>query len=199
LTYIAFYDKNITILEENMLIRNFGIKLVLFFVLFVNLYAQEKDMNIEFIGEKITKSFGSFSIPEDWVEITRYSRNGKYFYSHNSEEISLNMTNISIEMGSNRYALDDHMTFRYAILRQLLMQSGSEVSGSGTFTKHNDPLYIFTIKHKDRYGDSDVTTIQYYIVGDKRHILICVTDFHNTIANANEVAQFIVDSFVWSE
>jgi hypothetical protein len=186
-----------------MLRKKVGIKIVLFFVFFGNLYAQEKDMNIEFIGREITKSFGSFSIPEDWVEIAKYSKNDKYFYSHDSEEISIDMTNISIEMGSNRYALEDHMTFRYAILRQLLMQSagveGSEVSGSGTFTKHDDPLYIFTIKHKDRYGDGDVTTIQYYIVGDKKHILIHVTDFHNNITNANEVAKFIVDSFVWLE
>jgi hypothetical protein len=186
-----------------MLEKRITIKIVLFFVLLVNLYPGEKDMNIEFIGRKITKSFGSFSIPEDWVEIAIYSKDGKYFYSHDSEEISINMTNISIEMGSNRYALEDHMTFRYAILRQLLMQSagveGSEVSGSGTFTKHDDPLYIFTIKHKDRYGDGDVTTIQYYIIGENKHILIHVTDFHNNITNANEVAQFIADSFVWSE
>jgi len=144
----------------------------------------------------INKSFGSFSIPEDWVEITRYSRNGKYFYSHKSEKIGSNMTNISVEKGSNPYALDDHTTFRYAILRQLLMQArGMEVGGSGSFTKNDDPLYIFTIEDKD----NNVTTIQYYIIGDKKHILIHVTDFHNkNITNAKEAAKFIADSFIWN-
>jgi hypothetical protein len=162
--------------------------------LLVNIYAQgdkeSKSINI-------VKSFGSFSIPENWVEITRYSRNGKYFYSHKSEEVGSKMTNISIEIGTNRYALEDHMTFRYAILQQLLMQArGSEVGGSGTFTKNDDPLYIFTIENKEE----NVTTIQYYIIGDKKHILVHVTDFHNAnITNAKEVAQFIVDSFLWSK
>jgi len=46
------------------------------------------------------------------------------------------MTNISIEIGSKPYALDDYMTFRYAILRQLLMQArGMEVDCSGSFKK----------------------------------------------------------------
>jgi predicted ATP-dependent Lon-type protease len=147
------------------------------------------------VAIKITKSFGSFSIPEDWTEITRYSRNEKFFYSHKSEKIGSTMTNISIEVGRNPYALDDHMTFRYAILRQMLMQAGgSEVHGSGTFTNHDDPLYIFTIL------DKEVTTIQFYINTKKKHILVHVTDFHNgNITDAEEVAQFIADSFVWAE
>jgi hypothetical protein len=145
----------------------------------------------------ITKSFGSFLIPEDWTEITRYSRNGKFFYSHKSEKIGSTMTNISIELGRNPYALDDHMDFRYAILRQMLMQAGrSEVHGSGTFTTHDDPLYIFTILEKEPL----VTTIQFYIIGEKKHILVHVTDFHNgNITDAEEVARFIANSFIWAE
>jgi hypothetical protein len=178
-----------------MCVKNNGIKIVLFFIVLANVYAQENDVDYEFSGETITKSFGSFSLPEDWIEITRYSRNGKYFYSHKTERIGSNMTNISIEIGTNPYVLEDHMTFRYAILRQLLMQAGDgEVHGGGTFTKHDDPLYIFTILEKE----PPITTIQYYIIGDKKHILVHVTDFHNgNITNAEEVAQFIVDSFVW--
>jgi hypothetical protein len=144
----------------------------------------------------ITKSFGSFSIPEDWTEIMRYSRNEKFFYSHKSERVGTTMTNISIETGSNPYALDDHLTFRYAILRQMLMQAGESVHGSGTFTKHDDPLYIFTIQNKEPH----VTTIQFYIVGEKKHILVHVTDFHNgNITDAEEVAQIITDSFIWAK
>jgi hypothetical protein len=184
-------------MEENMFTRSNVLKILVFLLLYNNIYGQENDTKNEFTGITITKSFGSFSIPEDWVEITRYSRNGKYFYSHKSEPVSLNMTNISIEIGSNPYALDDHMTFRYAILRQLLMQAkGMEVGGSGTFTKHDDPLYIFTIEDKV----NNITTIQYYIIGNRKHILIHVTDFHNkNITNAEEVAKFMADSFIWGK
>jgi len=177
-----------------MFTKNNVLKILIFLLLLNNIYGQENDTKSEFVGVTITKSFGSFSIPEDWVEIERYSRNGKYFYSYKSEPVSLNMTNISIEIGSNPYALDDHMIFRYAILRQLLMQARDEVGGSGTFTKNDDPLYIFTIEDKDK----NITTVQYYIIGEKKHILIHVTDFHNkNITNAKEVAQFMADSFIW--
>jgi hypothetical protein len=179
-----------------MFTKNNGLIILVFFILLGNIYGQENDTKNEFTGITITKSFGSFSIPDDWVEIARYSRNGKYFYSHKSETINSKMTNISVEMGSNPYAFDDHTTFRYAIMRQLLMQArGMEVGGSGTFTKNEDPLYIFTIEDKV----NNITTIQYYIIGEKKHILIHVTDFHNkNIANAKEVAQFIADSFIWN-
>jgi len=179
-----------------MRIKNNGLIIFMFFMLLNNIYGQENDAKSEFTGTTITKSFGSFSIPDDWVEIPRYSRNGKYFYSHKSEQVSSNMTNISVEIGINPYKLDDHMIFRYAILRQLLMQArGMEVGGSGTFTKNEDPLYIFTIEDKV----NNVTTIQYYIIGEKKHILIHVTDFHNkNITNVKEVAQFITDSFIWN-
>jgi hypothetical protein len=184
-----------------MHIKNNGIKIVLLGLLLINISinAQENGMDHEFAGKTITKPFGSFLLPKDCTEITRYSRNGKYFYSHKTEQIGSTMTNISVEIGTNTYVLEDHMAFRYAILRQLLMQTaaaGAEVQGSGTFTNHDDPLYIFTILEKE----PPVTTIQYYIIGNKRHILVHVTDFHNkNITNAKEVAQFIVDSFVWSD
>jgi hypothetical protein len=180
-----------------MRIKGFWIKIFLSFVFIVNIFPQENNIESEIKGIMITKPFGSFSIPDDWIEITRYSRNGKYFYSHNSESINSRMTNISVEIGTNPYALEDHMIFRYAILRQMLMQAGNaEVYGNGTFTEYDDPLYIFTIEDKEE----NITTIQYYIIGNKKHILVHLTDFHNeNITNANEVAKFIVNSFVWSE
>jgi hypothetical protein len=184
-------------LEGEMSTKIAGITFFLCFVFLVNIFPQEDNIESEIKGATTTKSFGSFSVPDDWVEITRYSRNGKYFYSHNSERIGSSMTNISVETGTNPYALEDHTTFRYAILRQMLMQAGNaEVYGDGTFTGRGDPLYVFTIEDKEEH----VTTIQYYIVGNKKHILVHVTDFHNGhITNANEVAKFIVNSFMWPD
>jgi hypothetical protein len=179
-----------------MNVKNAGVTALLFFLFLGSVYAQENN-DAEISGKTIQKSFGSFLLPHDWVEITRYSRNGRYFYSHNSERIGSTMTNISIEAGTNRYSLQDHMTFRYAILRQLLMQAGkAEVHGSGTFTEHNDPLYIFTIENQEE----NVTTIQYYIIGDKKHVLTHVTDFHTgTIQNSEAIGRMMADSFLWAE
>ena len=180
-----------------MTTKVYGIGFFLFVVSIMNTSSQENNVENGINGITITKPFGSFSIPNDWIEITRYSRNGKYFYSHNSENIGSRMTNISVEIGTNPYAVEDHMTFRYAILRQMLMQAGkAEVHGSGTFTEHEDPLYIFTIEDKEY----NITTMQYYIVGNKKHILVHLTDFHKgNITNARGIAEFIANSFVWAE
>jgi hypothetical protein len=177
--------------------KKIGFITVVVFVLLANVYAQDGDAGKEISGSMIRKSFGTFSLPAEWGEITQYSRNGKYFYSHQVEKIGSNMTNISIELGRNPYALEDHMTFRYAILRQLLMQAGdAQVHGSGTFTRSGYPLYIFTILEEEAH----VTTIQYYIIGDKKHILIHLTDFHNgNIVNAEEIVRNMVESFIWAE
>jgi hypothetical protein len=158
---------------------------------------QTNDANREITDSTIKKPFGSFSLPNDWVELTQYSKNGKYFYSHKSEKGDSDITNISIEAGRNRYALEDHTAFRDAIVRQLATWGGdAQINGSGTFTKNNYPLYIFTILEEEPH----VTTIQYYIVGDKKYILIHLTDFHNgNISNAEEVAKKMVESFSWAE
>jgi hypothetical protein len=180
-----------------MNIKNYTVIFFIFFMVLVKISAQNDDGGTDISGSIISKSFGSFFLPDDWIEITRYSRNGKYFYSHKSEAISSSMTNVSIELGRNRYALEDHMTFRYAILRQLLMQAGkAQINGSGTFTERGDPLYIFTIEEQEPH----ITTIQFYIIGDQKHILIHLTDFHNgNITNAEEIARIMVDSFIWTE
>jgi hypothetical protein len=183
-----------------MTIRKYTATFFIFFMVFFEINAQNNDGKTEISSSIISKSFGSFLLPNDWVELTRYSKNGKYFYSHQSESNSSSMTNISIEIGRNPYALEDHMTFRYAILRQLLMQAGrvgdSQVDGTGDFTQHNDPLYIFTIEDEENH----ISTIQFYIIGNKKHILIHLTDFHNkNITNAKEVARLMADSFIWAE
>jgi hypothetical protein len=163
--------------------------------------SMKDDMDIELPGNTnttnaITKSFGSFSLPEDWIEMTEQSRNGKYFYAPKSEQPGSRITNISIEKGTNRYAIEDHMAFRYAIMRQLAMQGGGAITGGGSNTAHNDILYVFTIEDNEAL----ITTTQYYIIGNRKHILVHLTDFHNeNITTANEVAQSIVDSFVWEQ
>ncbi|QQO10354.1 hypothetical protein [Breznakiella homolactica] len=183
-----------------MLKRYFSrIILMIFVTITFGCASQQKDNNtLEIEDRIITKSFGSYIISAGWVEVPQWTRGEKYFYA-NEDSKYLNLpTNISVEMGTNRYVLDDHMTFRYAILRQMLAQAGEgHVYGSGTFTDKGDPLYIFTIEDENEIPR--VKTVQYYIIGEKRHILIHLTDYYNeNVQNAEEIALEIVNTFSWA-
>jgi len=163
-----------------------------------SLYAQEGN-NMKSGSSTIIKAFGSFELPDDWIEHTRNSRNGKFFYVHKLEANENLPTNISVEMGVNPYPADNPMPFGQAIQRQLIMQTGgkAKISGGGTFTEQGYPLINFTIEDIEP-KTPQTTTIQFYIIGDKRHILVHVTDFHNEkVTNAEEVAKMIVNSFRW--
>lgn len=136
---------------------------------------------------------GSYTVPEGWVKMERYSTQDKIFYAEEGHEEDELPDNISVEIKTNRYSTEDHMKFRDAIVRQLTMQAssaGAELTGEGTFTEQGDILYIFTI------SEEDVVTRQFYVVGDKRYCLIHLTNFTGS-ESADEAAQAMADSFVW--
>jgi hypothetical protein len=169
-------------------------------MLFIGLYAQEIN-DIKSSNSTIKKTFGSYELQNDWIENTTYSRNNKYFYVHKSEENENMPTNISIEMGVNRYSVDDPIAFGQAIRRQLIMQTGGKarISGGGTYTEQSYPLLTFIVEEIEP-TPPEATTIQLYIVGDNKHILVQVTNFHNgKVTNAEDVAKIIVNSFRWTE
>ena len=137
---------------------------------------------------------GSYTVPDGWVKMEKYSTEDKIFYAEEGHEEDELPDNISVEVKTNRYSAEDHMEFRDAIVRQLTMQAsrvGAELTGEGTFTDQEDVLYIFTI------SEEDVVTKQFYIVGDKRYCLIHLTNFTGS-ESADEAAQAMADSFVWN-
>ena len=59
---------------------------------------------------------------------------------------------------------------------------------------------VFCITVDDKESEIPVKTIQYYIAGEKAHVLVQVTDFHNErVLDAQKTAREIVDSFIWKE
>jgi len=120
---------------------------------------------------------GTYIVPEGWVKSEQYSSEDKIFYVEEGHEKDTRPDNISIEIGTNRYGLDEHDKFRYAILRQLSMQS------KGSSAKIDDDYAL---------------TRQYYIVDDHRYCLIHLTDFSGN-EDAADAARAIADSFVWDE
>lgn len=136
---------------------------------------------------------GTWTVPEGWVKAEKYSTENKIFYVEEGHEEDEQPDNISIEVGTNRYSVEDHVNFRDAIVRQLTMQAssvGAELTGEGTFTAQEDVLYIFTI------SEEAVVTKQFYIVGDQRYCLVHLTNFTGS-ESAEEAARAMADSFAW--
>ncbi len=109
--------------------------------------------------------------------------------------------NISVEMGTNRYSADEHLQFRDAIVRQLAVQmSGVKgmLTGDGTFTDNGDVLYILTMTEEPaEEGGQGIVTRQYYIVGEKRYVLVHLTIFSGDEA-VQQAADKLAKSFVWA-
>ena len=138
---------------------------------------------------------GSYTVPDGWVRAEQYSTKNKIFYVEEGHEEEEMPDNISIEIGTNRYSLEEHEQFRNAIVRQLSMQisgSDAQVTGSGSITAQDYILYIFTI------SEEEIVTKQYYIVDDKRYCLIHLTNFTGS-ERVDDAAKALADSFVWND
>ena len=144
------------------------------------------------------RAFGSYLVPQGWVEAETFSTEDKFFYVREGEEEAEAPDNISINIGKNRYAAQDHLAFRKAIMAQLLRQTGGaegvSVTGAGSQTDNGDILYQFTIAEEE----SGIVTTQYYIVGEYQFCLIHETNFTQS-EEVDEVAKEIVNSFVWGD
>ena len=143
---------------------------------------------------------GTYTVPDGWIEVEECSADGMKFYVEEGHEDDANPDNIAIRVGDCPYSLDDHVSFREAIMRQIARQvqmSGSDdaqLTGSGSNTAQDYILYTFTI------DDGGIITQQYYILKDYGFCLVQVTSFSGTEnENVFEAAQSIVDSFVWNE
>jgi len=140
---------------------------------------------------------GSWTVPDGWVKMDQYSSAKKIFYVEEGHEDDELPDNISISVGRNRYSAEEHVQFRQAIVQQLVMQiSGADaaLTGNGSYTEQGYNLYTFTITEEEE----GIVTTQFYIVGDQRYCLVHLTNFTGS-ERPLEVAQAIVNSFVWSE
>ena len=140
---------------------------------------------------------GTYTVPGGLVKSEVYSTADKIFYLQEGHEKDEQPDNIAINVGSNRYSLDEHPVFRDAILQQLLMQLDgvkADLNGDGTYTEQGYVLYTFTIKE----SETGIVTKQYYIVDDHRYCLIQLTNYTGS-ERMDETAETIVNSFVWSD
>ncbi|MDR2132465.1 MAG: hypothetical protein LBP30_03865 [Clostridiales Family XIII bacterium] len=179
-------------------------------------YLSKNDVGGQFLREmalmaskdvdKIEEEYGSYSVPEEWVIVSMDKESKKYFFAHESEAYEKYVTSISVAPGENPYSAAEHENFRYAILDQLTTQMENSddkyilTKAKGVFTEQDYPMYMFTLEAEEAEEGKIQATTLYYIVGEKRHIFINLTDFHGENANgAEEAAQAIANSFVWNE
>ena len=143
----------------------------------------------------IETNYGTFSIPETWIKREDHSTASKLFFANGSDTRNI-PNNISVEMGTNKYSSDDHMSFRQAITQQLANQVkgyGATVNGSGSTTKEGYIIYTFKIDMGSQL------TIQHYIVGDYKYVLVHETIWDGDSSDTDNAAKTIVNSFKWKK
>lgn len=140
---------------------------------------------------------GTYTVPDGWVEAEEASTSDKIFYTREGETQDVSPDNISVNVDSNSYSLEEYQQFGDAILQQLSMQAkflnAKSLNSSGSNTEQGYILFTFTLE-----GSSGTLTRQYYIVREYGYCLFHATSFSGT-EEVFDVAQSMVDSFVWNE
>lgn len=145
----------------------------------------------------IQTSYGSFSIAPGWAQTEELSQGDMLFFLQEGTPLDKPTTNISVSQAANKYSQDDYQSFAKAIDAQIERQITDNVvnyTGAGGFTDQDLPLITITVEEKE------CLTVQYYIVGDHRFVLVQMTDYYDeNIPEPNAVALEIVNSFTWAQ
>ena len=148
---------------------------------------------------KEEKKFGTYEVSDNWVFLENYSGEESAYYAKNGEEITNQTSYIAVEYRQNQYTKEEYDTLVSAILYQLKLELKEELYHNlitESFTSKNG-YSVFRVESNDQQNEVDVKTTQYYIAGEKAHVLVQVTNFGQE--NIEEIAKNIVESFVWRE
>ena len=159
--------------------------------------ATKKDDAATKDSKRVEKEFGSFIVAEGFGEAKEQSGGGRYFYVVEGHEHDARPNNISINTGHQNYNLDESEKFAESTTWQLNMQIkqyglDAVVYGSSGKTDAGDIMYIFDIK----FNDSDEIDRQYYILRDKKYVMVFMSNFDND-ESVNKAAELMAKSFEW--
>ena len=148
-------------------------------------------------SKRVEKEFGSFIVAEGFGEAKEQSGGGRYFFVVEGHEHDARPNNISINTGHQNYNLDESEKFAESTTWQLNMQIkqyglDAVVYGSSGKTDSGDIMYIFDIK----FNDSDEIDRQYYILRDKKYVMVFMSNFDND-EYVNKAAELMAKSFEW--
>ena len=161
------------------------------------LAATKKDDAATKDSKRVEKEFGSFIVADGFGEAKEQSGGGRYFYVVEGHEHDERPNNISINTGHQNYNLDESEKFAESTTWQLNMQikqygMDAVVYGSSGKTDAGDIMYIFDIK----FNDSDEIDRQYYILRDKKYVMVFMSNFDND-ESVNKAAELMAKSFEW--
>lgn len=139
-------------------------------------------------GDTYTLEYGKVTVINGWKAVKERSTERKAFFAPASYDGKGVPDNISIEYATNSYALSDSTDFARSIERQLAMQTGVTIKGSGSTTARGYLLLSF------EFEIEGTAYRQYYIPGERHHILIYETNFSGSEECAKTAAQ-MADSF----
>ena len=159
--------------------------------------ATQKDDAATKDSKRVEKEFGSFIVADGFGEAKEQSGGGRYFYVVEGHEHDARPNNISINTGHQNYNLDESERFAESTTWQLNMQIkqyglDAVVYGSSGKTDAGDIMYIFDIK----FNDSDEIDRQYYILRDKKYVMVFMSNFDND-ESVNKAAELMAKSFEW--
>ena len=195
--------------NKKILYIGLGIIIIVIVIIGIIYYWQNKETNKTELNNQenlvnlneenlYNKNFGSYTILDGWIENKEHSTRNKFFYVKKGQEQYETPNNISVNVGTNKYAENEHEKFKTAILNQLSMQIGNSqditINATGSNTENGYILYTFSVH------EPEVETIQYYIVGDYKYVLVHETIFDNDGKNETDnAAKEIINSFKWKE
>ncbi|MBO4473874.1 MAG: hypothetical protein J5750_03060 [Clostridiales bacterium] len=155
-------------------------------------------------GEKdsveMKKEFGTYTISGEWVEVKSQSMAPDIFTYclKGNEDSQTPPNNIVVRHDSNQYTKEQHVDFSAAILQQIKGQAasyGGEAHMEGYGEINGCMVYQFVY-------ECDPYCVQWYFCGEKEYVMVGMTIFDEEATkkdNIWEVAQALVDSFVWTE
>ena len=153
-------------------------------------------------NRQLTKRFGSFDMAEGWTEVPEHSSAPFYFtYVLAGTEHDEYPNNITVYANASERKAEECAAFKKDILDNLNAQAASqniqvEITDSSVISESGlDVLRFEIVKESNR-------TVQYYIVGDMQYVIVSASIYNEAKAKEDrieEVAQSIVNSFVWSE
>ena len=148
----------------------------------------------------VEKKFGTYTMSEDWVEVPAQSQPPQIFvYCYEGNEDSETPpNNIVVRRGTNEYKKEQHEDFCAAINVQIKNQA-AQYDGQGWLESYGEyngcMVYQFIM-------DGTPYCSQWYFCGDFEFVMVGMNIYDEKAAEEDhirEVAQQIVESFVWSE
>lgn len=147
----------------------------------------------------ITVDYGTYNVSKKWNELFR-NPDGKVFYAVAGADVKTPQSNVSVECIPTEYTPEQSDEFlaaiRYMNNKQLGIPEGETIDHAFGDTEMGNKFIQFMFDY-DMEG-KNVSSVQYFVMGEKQAVLIYATDFGDGITpSAGEIAEQICQSFVW--